>query len=64
VAATLQLAELFSCVCELGVVTLAFALVIKQDVSSQGQLRKNEEALGYTMIALQLLAVFSNVFNT
>ncbi|GAQ81888.1 hypothetical protein KFL_000930340 [Klebsormidium nitens] len=64
VVATLQLAELFSCVCELAVVTLAFALVIKQDVSPEGRLRKNEEALGYTMIALQLLAVFSNVVNT
>ncbi|GAQ91125.1 hypothetical protein KFL_007310020 [Klebsormidium nitens] len=63
VRAPLQLAEMFSTVCELAVVTLALALVVKQDVNSKGQLRKSEETLGYTMIALQLLAIFSGVFN-
>ncbi|GAQ86842.1 hypothetical protein KFL_003150070 [Klebsormidium nitens] len=63
IRAPLQLAEIFSTVCELAVVTLALALVVKQDVNSKGQLRRNEEALGYTMIALQLLSIFSGVVN-
>ncbi|GAQ91076.1 hypothetical protein KFL_007240025 [Klebsormidium nitens] len=61
--ATLQVIELLTLVCELSVVTLALALVVQQDVSPAGQLRKNQEGLGYTMIALQLLAVFGNVVN-
>lgn len=61
----LQLAEILSAICELGVVLCALALLIRQNVRSPtGKIRTTQSATGYVMVGLQVAAVVISVVNS
>ncbi|GAQ90628.1 hypothetical protein KFL_006650020 [Klebsormidium nitens] len=64
-ATRLQLAEVLSAMCELGVVLSALALLIRQNVRSPaGKMRTTQSAIGYVMVGLQVAAVVISVVNS